>query len=192
MPELIKGFSHVEYLTVFNAILFGYVGAEFYLGWGNMIRNRKHLKFFWQHTVWTLLMFTLFIQNWYGIWPRIEFINVNVFYFLFSLAPIFIFHIISVILFPDFTKPENYDVEKYFYENVRIFFMLFGAYLVLSILNSLVYPDLGNVIAQTIIRVFGLVLCLLAIYFHKVKSVQVVFLGIAIMAITVFLFALPQ
>ncbi len=153
MPEIIKEFSQVEYLTVFNAILFGYVGAEYYQGWGNMIRSRKNLIIYWQHILWTILMFTLFIQNWYGIWPRIEYINLSVFYFLFSLAPIFIFHIISVILFPDFTNPDNYE---------------------------------------TLIRVFGLVLCLLAFIFRKVNSVHIIFLVVGYLAVLVFLFALPH
>lgn len=192
MPEIIKEFSQVEYLTVFNAILFGYVGAEYYQGWGNMIRSRKNLKNYWQHILWTILMFTLFIQNWYGIWPRIVFINVSVFYFLFSLAPIFIFHIISVILFPDFTNSDNYDLKKYYFANIKYVYMLFGGYLVLAILNSIVYPDIGNVFLQTLIRVFGLILCLLAVIFRKVKSVHIIFLVIGYLAVLVFLFALPH
>lgn len=192
MPELIKHFSQVEYLTVFNAILFGYVGAEYYQGWGNMIRSRKNVKIYWQHILWTILLFTLFIQNWYGIWPRIEFINVSVFYFLFSLAPIFIFHVMSVILFPDFTKTENFDMEKYYFENIRILYILFASYLVLTILNSLVYPDIGNVLVQTMIRIGGLVICFMAILFYKVKSIHVIFLVIGYMAVLLFLFALPH
>jgi len=192
MPEIIKEFSQVEYLTVFNAILFGYVGAEYYQGWANMIRSRKNLIIYWQHILWTILMFTLFIQNWYGIWPRIEYINLSVFYFLFSLAPIFIFHIISVILFPDFTNPDNYDIEKYYFENIKYIYLLFGAYLVLAILNSIVYPDIGNVLLQTLIRVFGLILCLLAFIFRKVNSVHIIFLVVGYLAVLVFLFALPN
>jgi hypothetical protein len=192
MPEIIKEFSQVEYLTVFNAILFGYVGAEFFQGWGNMIRSRKNLKNYWQHIMWTVLMFTLFIQNWYGIWPRIEFINVSVFYFLFSLAPIFIFHIISVILFPDFTNSDNYDLKKYYFDNIKYVYLLFGGYLLLAILNSFVYPDIGDVFLQSLIRLFGLVLCILAVIFHKVKSVNIVFLIIGYLAVLVFLFALPH
>lgn len=192
MPEIIKEFSQVEYLTVFNAILFGYVGAEFFQGWGNMIRSRKDLKNYWQHILWTVLMFTLFIQNWYGIWPRIEFINVSVFYFLFSLAPIFIFHIISVILFPDFTNSDNYDLKNYYFENIKYVYLLFGGYLLLAILNSFVYPDIGDVFLQSLIRLFGLVLCILAVIFHKVKSVNIVFLIIGYLAVLVFLFALPH
>ena len=192
MPELIKGFSQVEYLTVFNAIIFGFVGAEFYAGWGSMIRNRSHIKNYWQHVLWTLLAFTLYIQNWYGIWPRIEFINVNVFYFVFSLAPIFVFHVIGVILFPDFSKPENEDLKKYHFENIKYLYILFGAYLMLAIANSVVYPDKGNVLLQTIIRVVGITLCVLAIIFQKYRVIHAIFLIIGCAAAFVFLMALPS
>jgi hypothetical protein len=70
--------------------------------------------------------------------------------------------------------------------------MLFGAYLLLAILNSVVYPDIGNVFLQSLIRLFGLVLCLLAIVFHKIKSVRIIFLIIGYLAVLVFLFALPH
>ena len=96
MPEVIKEFSHVEYLTVFNAILFGFVGAEYFSGWASMLRNRNNVKHYWQHILWTIFAFTLYIQNWYGVWPRTILINENVYYFLFSLAPILVFHFISV------------------------------------------------------------------------------------------------
>lgn len=192
MPELIKGFSQVEYLTVFNAIIFGFVGAEFYSGWGSMIRNRNHIKNNWQHVLWTLMAFTLYIQNWYGIWPRIEFINVNVFYFLFSLAPIFIFHVISVILFPDFSKAENEDVKKYHFENIRYLYVLFAAYLVLALANSFVYPDKGNVMLQSIIRLVGISLCVSAFIFHKYKIIHGIFLIIGCAAAFAFMLALPS
>lgn len=31
VPEIIDGFTHTEYLTVFTAIIFGYVGAEYFV-----------------------------------------------------------------------------------------------------------------------------------------------------------------
>ncbi len=192
MPEIIKNFSHVEYLTVFNAILFGYVGAEYFSGWASMLRNRNSVTHYWQHILWTIFAFTLFIQNWYGVWPRTILINENVYYFLFSLTPIFSFHFISVILFPDFSKGESFDVKQYYFDNLKWLYGLFAAYLLLTIVNSVVYPDIGSVLTQNLIRIAGIALCLLAIVFRKKKYVHAIFLVIGYLALFLFLRALPS
>lgn len=193
MPNIIEGFTHTEYLTVFSAIIFGYVGAEYFQGWGGLIRNRTKVKAYWQHTLWTIFAFTLFIQNWWGIWPRTKLINENIFYFLYSLVPIFLFYIISVVLFPDF-KGENKktDLQEYFYENTRYLFGLFSLYFVMTIISSFVYPDIGNVLIQNLIRIFGVLLAAGAAYFNQNRILHAVFLIIGYAALFSFFLALPS
>ncbi|HNP19432.1 MAG TPA: hypothetical protein PKL31_13425 [Fulvivirga sp.] len=192
VPQIIEGFTHTEYLTVFSAIIFGYVGAEYFQGWGSLIRNRKNVKVYWQHTLWTIFAFTLFIQNWWGIWPRIALINENIFYFFYSLVPIFLFYTISVILFPDFKKvDEEIDMQEYFYQNSRYLFGLFSLYFVFTIVSSFVYPDIGNVLVQNLIRTLGVLLAAGAAYFHKNRTVHVIFLVIGYIALMMFFLALP-
>lgn len=192
MPSEIYGFTQVEYLTVFNAMIFGYVGAEYFVGWGNLLRNREKIKVYWQHLLWTFFAFLLFFQNWYGVWPRISYINVNIFYFLYSLVPIFIFHLISVILFPSFENPENKDMETYFYKNSRWLFSLFAVYFAMTICSSFVYEDKGNVVAQNALRGFGVVLSVTASWFSKNKKLHYAFLVIGFVALGFFIKALPH
>ena len=195
MPNIIEGFTHTEYLIVFNAIIFGYVGAEYFQGWGAIIRNRRSLKPYWQHTLWTIFAFTLFIQNWWGIWPRTRLIDESIFYFFYSLVPIFLFYIISVVLFPDFRsmdKDIKMDMQEYFYSNTRYLFGLFSVYFIFTIVSSFVYPDIGNVFVQNAIRLFGVLLAAGAAYFHKNKTVHVIFLIIGYAALIRFFLALPN
>ncbi len=191
MPDVINGFTHTEYLTVFNAIIFGYVGAEYFQGWGALIRNRHIIKVSWTHIAWTVFSFLLFIQNWWGIWPRVEFINQSIFYFMYSLVPIFIFHLISVVLFPNFSKIDELDMKAYFYDNTRWLFSIFAIYFVITITSSFVYPDLGDVVLQNIIRSVGVVLSISAAYFNKNKVLHLVFLIIGFLALIRFFQALP-
>lgn len=193
MPKIIEGFTHTEYLTVFSAIIFGYVGAEYFQGWGAIIKNRRRVKAYWQHTLWTIFAFTLFIQNWWGIWPRTRLINESIYYFFYSLVPIFLFYIISVILFPDFkVNKDKYDLKEYFYENTRYLFGLFSLYFVFTIISSFVYPDIGNVLVQNLIRGFGVLLAVGAAYFHKNKVIHAIFLVIGYIALFMFFMALPS
>jgi hypothetical protein len=191
MPDVIQGFSQVEYLTVFVAIIFGYVGAEYFVGWGTMMRNRKEIKEYWPQIAWTIFAFLLFIQNWYGIWPRSQFINDNIFYFLYTLFPVLLFYLISVVLFPSFKKNTT-DMKVYFYENTRLLFSFFAGYFILAIISSFVYDDLGNVLVQNAIRLMGVLLSGAAAYYHKNERLHLVFLFIGFMALSAFVFALPR
>ncbi|CAN5466402.1 hypothetical protein BH23BAC1_BH23BAC1_03290 [soil metagenome] len=190
MPDVIHGFSQVEYLTVFVAIIFGYVGAEYFMGWGTMMRNRKDIKEYWPHIAWTIFAFLLFIQNWYGIWPRSRFINDSIFYFLYTLIPVLLFYFISVVLFPSF-KLHDTDMKIYFYENTRLLFLFFAGYFVLAILSSFVYEDMGNVVIQNLIRLLGVMLSGAAAYFNKNEKLHITLLCISFIALSAFVFALP-
>ncbi|MCG8391016.1 MAG: hypothetical protein MJA30_36035 [Cytophagales bacterium] len=192
MPEVIDGFTHTEYLTVFIAIIFGYVGAEYFIGWGSMIRNRAKITIYWQHVLWTLFAFLVLIQNWWGIWPRTKVINDSIYYFLYSLVPIFLFHLISVVLFPNFTPNEAVDMKEHFYKNTRWFFALLSVYFVMTIVSSFVYPDIGNVLVQNSIRAMGVGLASAAAYFHKAKVLHYTLLIIGYISLAGFFIALPS
>lgn len=194
MPDVINGFTHTEYLIVFIAIVFGYVGAEYFGGWGALVKNRKSIKSYWQHILWTNFAFLTFIQNWWGIWPRTEFITNNIYYFLFALVPIFIFHLVSVILFPNFNSgdKETSDMEVYFYNNTRWFFGLLAIYFVFTIVSSFVYPDKGDVLVQNIIRTGGVLLALAAAYYNNSKPLHIAVLIIGYVALIMFFVALPS
>ncbi|MEM6522837.1 MAG: hypothetical protein AAF693_03550 [Bacteroidota bacterium] len=192
MPEVINGFTHTEYLTVFIAIIFGYVGAEYFMGWGAMIRNRTMIKIYWQHLLWTIFAFLVFIQNWWGIWPRTQLLTNNIYYFLYALLPIFIFYLISVVLFPDFKSKGILDMEDQFYENSRWFFTLLAIYFALTIISSFVYPDIGNVLVQNLIRFIGVVLATMAAYLNNAKKLHYAVLVIGYVSLVGFFLALPS
>jgi hypothetical protein len=194
MPEVIHGFTHTEYLTVFIAIIFAYVGAEYFQGWGTLVRNRREIQSYWQHILWTFFSFLTFIQNWWGIWPRTEYVTHSIYYFLFSLVPVVLFHLISVVLFPDFsrTAAHDHDMKVYFYLNTRWFFGLLAVYFAFTIAASYVYPDLGNVTIQNMIRLFGIILAVLAAYFSQSVIIHVILLIIAYAALLLFFIALPN
>ncbi|WP_185152779.1 hypothetical protein, partial [Fulvivirga aurantia] len=163
-------------------------------GWGALIRNRTKIKAYWQHTLWTIFAFTMFIQNWWGIWPRTRFITDNLFYFFYSLVPIFIFYIVSVILFPDFKQRSDrrIDMKSFFYKNTRWLFGLLAIYFLFTISSSFVYQDIGNVRVQNFIRIFGVVLAVTAAYYNKNKVLHIIFLVIGYAALIRFFMALPS
>lgn len=193
MPEFIDGFSQVEYLTVFNAIIFGVIASEFFNGWGSMVRHRDTIKVYWLHLAWTIFSFLTLIQNWFAIWPRTEYVNDNILIFLWSLVPMFLFHLISVILFPTGENIPNLDFEVYYKKNSRALYFLFSMYLVSTVIGPVVFKDVGNVFEQNILRLVGLALCLLGAYLNKVIWYQALFLVLMYAGLVIFVFdAIPK
>lgn len=191
MPEFIDGFSQVEYLTVFNAIIFGVIASEFFSGWGSMLRHRQTIKIDWLHIAWSLFAFLTLMQNWFGIWPRTQFINNHFIYFLWALIPMFLFHLISVIIFPSNKKIDATNFKEYFSKNAKTLYILFAIYLVSTIVGSYVYQDVGDVVKQNITRVIGILLSLGGIYFHNKRWYHTIFLAIFYAGLIQFILSIP-
>lgn len=192
MHELIGGFSHVEYLIIFNTIIFGVVASEYFAGWGSMVRYRESIKFSLIQFLWTVFSFLTLIQNWYGIWPRTAYINHHFLYFLYSIVPMFLFHLISVVLFPSFRIKSTVNINEYFEKNARLLLMLYAGYFLLTIISSYIYDDLGNVLLQNIIRFGGIVLAVLATIYHKNKVFQYVLVGAGFLGTGAFILSIPK
>lgn len=192
MPVDIHGFSHIEYLIVFNTIIFGLVASEFFTGWGSMLRYRFNVKTYWLHFVWTIYAFFLIIQNWYGIWPRTRYIDDHIGYFIYSLVPMFIYHLIGVTLFPSFRRKKVVDLKEHFFTQSRVLFILFAIYFLMTIISSQVYVDVGDVVKQNILRSVGLVLSILGAIYNRVIWFHLFLLAFGFGGLIVFILAIPR
>lgn len=192
MPESIGGFNHTEYLMVFVAIIFGYVGAEYFVGWGNLLRKRANIKIYWLHLLWTIFSFMMFITNWYGIWPRTEYITYNITYYFFALLPILIFYFINVILFPNFKEKEKLDLKEYYTKNASWLFSLFALYFLFTIIAGYVYfNDPGNKLVQNSLRFLGVVLSLLAAKYKDKYILHICLLIFGFAGLIFFILSIP-
>lgn len=187
----VDGFSYVEYLIVFNAIIYGFITSMYLTGWGNMIQNRKRLTISIEHLAWTIFSFVLFVSNWYGAWHRVEFINVHIGYFFYTLLPILLFYFISALLFPSFrTNGEDIDFQVHLDDNRRGIFAVYALYFLLSIVSGLVYLENDLIDNQNIIRLLG---CLFACFamVTKKRGVHIAFLIGGFLMLVVFFATLP-
>lgn len=192
MPDIIGDFSHTEYLVVFNTIIFGVIATEYFSGWGAMLRNRRIIKFSSIHFAWTVFSFLILAQNWYGTWPRTEYITYNFLYFLFSLVPLLIYYLISIVLFPSNKEFHGIDLEQYFVKNARVLMILHAIYFLFTIAASFVYQDKGNIFTQNIVRGFAMLLSLSAAYWFNKKILHIIFLIIGFAGLIQFILAIPK
>jgi hypothetical protein len=194
MPEVIEGFSQIEYLLIFNAIVFGAIASEYFSGWGAMLRNRASIVFSPLQFVWTIFAFMLLVQNWFGIWPRSKFINDGIGFFYFSLIPMLLFYLISVVLFPQMKVNTIINFKEHYAKNARALYILFGLYLIFTIIGASVYQevDRGDVFKQNAIRIAGILLCAFSAYYSKKKWLHVIFLILNFIGILIFTLQIPK
>lgn len=191
MPKEMEGLSHTEYLIVFNTVLFGVIASEFFSGWGSMLRYRETVKIYWPHFFFTIFAFLTFIQNWYGIWPRTRFINDNILFFFYSLVPMFVYHLLTVALFPSMKKNDKVDFKEYYFKNSRLLFIIFAIYFATTISSSYIYVDQGNVLVQNIIRLCGVLMSIAAAYWYRSIILHIIFLVIGYGGLIGFIWAIP-
>jgi hypothetical protein len=194
MPQIIEGFSQIEYLLVFNAIVFGAIAGEYFGGWGAMLRNREYITFSPIQFTWSIFAFLILVQNWFGIWPRSEYINNGVQYFYFSLIPMLLFYLISVVIFPQMRVNTAVNFQEHYRKNSDILFGLFAIYLFVAIIGSAVYYDLdkGDVLKQNLIRAAGIALCGVCIKFKDKMWIHYAFIALSSIGLFAFLFQIPE
>ena len=58
--------SKLEYYHVFEAILYGLIVTKLFLGWNNLIQNRKSLQVYWAHILLTLDCFLIVVIRYHN------------------------------------------------------------------------------------------------------------------------------
>tara|TARA_Y100000994_G_C15520169_1_gene371265 strand:- start:39 stop:617 length:579 start_codon:yes stop_codon:yes gene_type:complete len=190
MPELIKGMYHVEYLAIFYSIIIGVIATEFFSGWSMIIRYRAISKPYPLHLVWSIFGFITLLQNWYGIWPRIEFINKNFLYFLWGCIPMIMFYFIAIVTFPTKDQIIEKGYKIYHNNNIKVLYVLFALYFFSAIISSILYEDIGNVTYQNLLRILGVLICIGGIFLSHKKWYQIATLIFFYSGIALFLLAL--
>src|SRR4051812_7211747 len=109
IPDQFNGFSRIEYLSVFVALLYGFVVAEYFLGWGKMFRKRESIIYSYEHIAWTIIFFLVIVMNYYSMWFRVAYLELGFFYYLLVFIPILIFYFASIYLFPEFDGEHELD-----------------------------------------------------------------------------------
>ena len=118
-------YSKSEYLFTFNAIIYGLVCAEYFHGWGELLRKRGIVKAYIPHLLWTIFTFLLLVDIWWGHWEKSLIITSGINYFYGSLLTPGFLYLLSISLFPG--KLETHDLEKFYWKNKRSIFLLFIA-----------------------------------------------------------------
>ncbi|MDH5397978.1 MAG: hypothetical protein OEX02_07520 [Cyclobacteriaceae bacterium] len=170
-------FSHREYLTIFVAIIYGYVATTFFEGWGSLIRNSKLSEIHWYHLIWTIFAFLLLVDMWWSSWQKIELLTENIGYFVSSLVSPLIFYFLGITLFMK-VKEINKPVGVHFKLSSPLIFRLFALILLVNIFSSVLFVEHALFDSKNSFRLIGIIFALIAAY-KKSWRIQTAVLVIA-------------
>ena len=136
VPEQIKGFSRTEYQCVFIGFLYAVVAAEFLLNWAKFLRQRIDIRKSYEQLLWSLILFSFFLINWYTSWPRMEFVANSFKDFIFIMLPVMFYYFLVILVFPEETDDDARMIA--FAKNTRLLLILICGYTLLQLLYEVI------------------------------------------------------
>jgi len=188
--KAVDGFSSIEYLVIFNAIIYGFISSYYFTGWGNMIQNRKNFELSIEHLAWTVFSFIFIITSWYKSWFIIKYININVWFFFFSTVQPLVYYFIAVLLFPLHNNEET-NYFTYLGKNKKILFCIYAFACFISIFNSVLYIKAEITEIQIIYRILGVLIAIIGAL-TKNKKIHIAILTLSFIILLLFLQNTPS
>lgn len=129
--------SAAEYLSVLVSIVVGLGISHILSGVGNLLVDRRRVRFYWPWGIAVLMVFLAYVQFWWGTFTVGAAVSRNFFGFLlFLLSPITLF-LGSVMLLPDFEEEGPIDLKAHFFANYRWYFGFVGILPLLNFIRSI-------------------------------------------------------
>ncbi|MEO9805817.1 MAG: hypothetical protein ABJF04_21345 [Reichenbachiella sp.] len=126
-----------EYVIVLISLILGIGIAQLLNGLADMLAQYKKVKFSTAHTIYILIIFLVFIQDWWYSYQYSKQINAWTLPIVMALLsfPIFLY-LLARFLFPTGSRSQETDMVTYFSENWRWLYSFFVSTIVISILQN--------------------------------------------------------
>ena len=187
-PSELQGFSFAEYLIIFVGLIFALAVAEFFLSVGQLIREWKRTRFYWEFYLWIFILLDFFILTWYVSWVRLENITDGLYMFFLFTFPNLVIFLLTSIYFPSFKGGEKIDLKVHFLEVRPKLFWLFSVYSLFNIvLDSLLDSEIVSVgtVLSSVYFILGVSNALVDRKWLRI--ILVTFLGIHLTALMILL-----
>ena len=154
--------TQFEYITAFLSIVSALAVAEVLVGLGRLIREREHVKIYWVHVAWMMLVILVLTNGWWSNWRVRAHDFQSYFEFLALLAPTLMMVIVSFLLSPPIESGRSFDLRAYYYRHIQwIAFLVAGQMTMVALFRVVVgverWLDPVNAIRAVVVGVF---LCL--------------------------------
>ncbi len=119
--------SRFEYLSVLVSIVIALGISEMTVSWGRALQQRHQLTFSWLHLFWTLFIVLLMVQFWWGFWNFRLVEPWSLPALLSVLVEAVTLVLAALLLAPRGAESGPLDLDRLFFANSRLFFILGAA-----------------------------------------------------------------
>jgi hypothetical protein len=155
-----------EYVSMLISLILGLGLTQTLSSITDLLYHYKKVKFYWPHTLWVVFVLFLLLQDWFitfqlknkWTWtlPELGFV---------LLYPILLFAVAKMLL-PNHVEEENEDMEKFYFGQFNIIFMLVA----LSITSSILFNVF--LLKATVSSQVHLILFLLSVLFLSIRKIK--------------------
>jgi hypothetical protein len=125
-----------SYLVVLVSLVLALGLTRVLRGVGQIIQYRDRIDTYWLHLAWVAILFVFHVQFWWSLYGVRTVERWSFPAFLLSLVPPAVLYLMAVVHFPE-GMDEGVDLEAYFFEHHRSFFVLFAVAVASSVVVSL-------------------------------------------------------
>src|SRR5882724_7273094 len=127
-----------EYLSVLISIILALGMTRVLAGVGEMLQAGSRRHIYWVHAIWIVNLFPYLVVAWWIFYRWRNQQPWTFFLFIFVLFSPTILYLASSILFPPESAPDEFvDYKTHYYSNHRAFFIVFGLFMPVDVVDSL-------------------------------------------------------
>jgi hypothetical protein len=127
-----------NYLSVLISIILALGMTRVLGGVGEMLQARSHRRIYWVHVIWIVNLFLYLVVEWWIFyrWRNQQPWTFSLFVFV-LIAPTLLY-LAAILLFPrEAVGDESVDYKAHYYANHRAFFIIFGLYGPVDVVDTL-------------------------------------------------------
>jgi hypothetical protein len=127
-----------EYLSVLISIILALGMTRVLGGVGEMLQARSHRRIYWVHAIWIINLFLYLVIAWWIFYRWRNQQQWTFFLFVFVLISPTVLYLASLLLFPRESDVDvSIDYKVHYYANHRALFILFGLFMPVDVIDSL-------------------------------------------------------
>jgi hypothetical protein len=127
-----------EYLSVLISIILALAMTRVLGGVGEMLQARSQRHIYWVHVIWIINLFLYLVVEWWIFYRWRNQQPWTFLLFIFVLIGPTLLYLASILLFPrEAALDESVDYKTHYYANHRAFFIIFGLYGPVDVVDTL-------------------------------------------------------
>jgi hypothetical protein len=154
-------FSHI---TVLLSIVIALGMAELVSAWGELLRNRIRVRFYWLHLFWSVFIIMIMIQMWWGLWNFRTIDDWTIAAPTALVVQSLILVLTAQMISPKVDLSTHADMKEFYYDSTKVFFIPSGLLMISLAFNDIMFLEQPIIHAENIVRGAGVVICAIAAF----------------------------